>query len=960
MQLPGARSFSPLSLFALLALCLSSVSAVVIGIDLGTEYIKAAFIGPGIPLDIVLTKDSRRKEAAAINFKPVGQKSSFEKGVLPERNYGADALALSARFPGDTFQNLKSLLGVPFTNPAVAKFQERYPGVQIVAEEDNTIALKSSTFEDGEQPFLVEELLAMELQNVAGNAAKVAGQKIKDVIITIPAYWTVEEKDAVRRAADLANLNVMGLMTDGLAVGYHYATRNTFPVVNEPGKNNKPEFHIVYDMGAGGTSATVLRMQGRTVKDVGKYNKTVQEVQVLGVGWDSTLGGDALNTVILNDMIDKLVDMPTLKVLGTTREQVAKDGRTISKLWSQAEKLRQVLSANSETQASFEGIFNEDVSFKYKLKRPEYEKLVEDFVGRVKSPIDQAMHTARLEFSDIESIIVHGGAQRTPFVQKVLESWLSKDKIRNVVNSDEAAVFGAAFLGATRSSSFKVMKEIRPIEAAVHDVWVSWTQDGKERNQKIFTESSASGKAKQLPFKTAAEELNFEIYQQVLDGADMRNIPVWAVKTTNMTKAVSQLSEKCAIADIKTQFEVWMTPSDNLPDVVRGTLSCEVIDDKKSGIVDGIKGFFGGKKDDQQVLKDGEDSTETVSTSSSSSSKKGSKASGTASASDAAKESKEPKKRTEIVYVGVLTDSTARKQMSHMEMMRIRDRLSTFKKSDSNREKRAEALNQLEGYAYKIRDLLDNESFMAVSTEAIRASIAEKASAASEWIYGDGSNADRSELEKRLAELKDLVTPIEKRRTETAGRPEALEMLEKSLNSTVSLLDTLKASAEESIKEAASKAEAAASAVTSAVSSAVEGDDPDDLDDEPSTTSSSETSIPTSIWKLEDFDTPYEKVEKTKEWLKEVLAAQAKLLPSDDAAFSVAELKAKANEVSKITSELLQKSLRAAQQEKKVKSKTSSSKASSKTAKGKKVIMSPGSSTTVGDAEASSSKKDEL
>ena len=119
---------SPLSLFALFTLLFTTASAAVVGIDLGTEYIKAVLVKN--PLDIVLTKDSRRKEAAAISFKPVNAQSSFEKNVLPERNYGADAVALSARFPGDTFQNLKALLGIPYTNDAVSRFSQRYPAVQ--------------------------------------------------------------------------------------------------------------------------------------------------------------------------------------------------------------------------------------------------------------------------------------------------------------------------------------------------------------------------------------------------------------------------------------------------------------------------------------------------------------------------------------------------------------------------------------------------------------------------------------------------------------------------------------------------------------------------------------------------------------------------------------------------------------------------------------------------------------
>src|SRR5271170_5370537 len=84
-----------LCLFWLFSSTALAVNAV-LGVDLGTEYIKAALVKPGIPLEIVLTKDSRRKEASTVAFKPVKnpQSSSF-----PERAYGSDAVALAARFP---------------------------------------------------------------------------------------------------------------------------------------------------------------------------------------------------------------------------------------------------------------------------------------------------------------------------------------------------------------------------------------------------------------------------------------------------------------------------------------------------------------------------------------------------------------------------------------------------------------------------------------------------------------------------------------------------------------------------------------------------------------------------------------------------------------------------------------------------------------------------------------------
>ena len=133
MAPPGRRRLdvSPLTLlFGLVFLFSSTASAAsaVLGIDLGTEYIKAALVKPGIPLEIVLTKDSKRKEISAIAFKP-SKSGALPAGSYPERFYGNDAVALAARFPGEVYPNLKQLLGISTKDGAVEIFSERYPAL---------------------------------------------------------------------------------------------------------------------------------------------------------------------------------------------------------------------------------------------------------------------------------------------------------------------------------------------------------------------------------------------------------------------------------------------------------------------------------------------------------------------------------------------------------------------------------------------------------------------------------------------------------------------------------------------------------------------------------------------------------------------------------------------------------------------------------------------------------------
>ena len=637
-------------LFGLFFLFSSTASAAsaVLGVDLGTEYIKAALVKPGVPLEIVLTKDSRRKETSAIAFKPA-KSGALPQGSFPERFYGADAIALQARFPGDIYPNLKHLLGASGDSDAVKLYNGRYPAIQVTGTEGrNTVSFKSSIFStEEEKNFSVEEVLAMVLKNVRENAKALAGTgyDVQEVVFTVPPFYTVEERRALEVSAKLAGLKVLSVVSDGVAVGINYATGRTFPTVNgkEPGK---PEVNLVFDMGAGSASATVLQFQGRTVKDVGKRNKTVQEVNVLGASWDRKLGGDALNSLIVDDIVNTFLDLPAAKSASITADKVNNHGRTAAKLFKEAERIRQVLSANQATQASFESLF-EDIDLKYKLDRTKFEQLAADISARVDVPIQKALDAAGLTIDDIDSVIVHGGATRTPFVQARLEALAGKEKIRANVNSDEAAVFGAAFKAAGLSPSFRV-KEIRDSDTQGYSHSIEYKHNLKTKDQKIFTPSTKLGATKDLPFNMMGE-FEFTVYQSVpgVDGKEVKE-PTLLFKSLNLTSTVTKLidTDGCDRDSFNNYVQVRLSPVTGTPEVTSAWVTCEATDESKGGIVDGVKNLFGmGGKKDQEALKEGESSSKSASASSSSSkSSKGSKSS-SAAAAEASDDGK-PKKKT--------------------------------------------------------------------------------------------------------------------------------------------------------------------------------------------------------------------------------------------------------------------------------------------------------------------------
>ncbi|KAF9878912.1 hypothetical protein CkaCkLH20_03812 [Colletotrichum karsti] len=953
------RTFSPLRVFLGCVFFFSAqvfaVSAV-LGVDLGTEYIKAALVKPGIPLDIVLTKDSRRKEISAVTFKPLS--SGPKSGSYPERLYGSDAVALAARFPHDVYPNLKTILGLTVDHPIVQEYAARHPALQLEKnKERETAAFKSKAFTEEEEAWLVEELLAMELQAIQKNAEAAAGSgtSVRSIVLTVPPYFTTEEKRAIQTAADLAGLKVLSLISDGLAVGLNYATSRQFPNINE---GAKPEYHLVFDMGAGSTKATVMRFQSRNVKDVGKYNKTVQEVTALGSGWDRTLGGDALNSLIIDDMVAQFVESKGAQKISAQSDKVKTHGRAVAKLTKEAERIRHVLSANTQTGASFEGLY-EDVDFRYKISRADFEKMAEGHAARVGAVVQNALKAAGLELSDLTSVILHGGASRTPFVQKELESVVgSADKIRSNVNSDESAVFGAGFRAAELSPSFRV-KEIRIAEGANYPSGMKWTNiKDKLQHQRLWSAVSPQGGVPKEVTFTNHDDFSVTFYQQI-DSAEQ---DTKILTTKNLTATVAQLKEKysCVDSDIHFKVGVKLSGENGEVEVVKATVECEADAPEKEGFVDGVKNLFGFGKKDQKVM-DGEEDTESASasTESSSSTTASTKTDATSASSspipsDAAADGKDAPKKKELVVINVdfTLEKTGRPELSRDALVKSKDRLKAFEASDKARRLREEALNQLEGFTYKVRDLLENEAFIAASTAEERASLEKLNSEASDWLYGDGADASRDELKKKYKALNDPVTKIQKRSEEAEKRPELVKALKEALNSTQSFVANIKKQIDEYDAWHASAAKE--SSTSTETPSATPSGDFDGLeDDEASADRQMDDVIKEKgpvppLYKREDLDLVEDLYDDTVKWLKEMEKKQEALIATADPVLLVKDLQAKRDKLDKAGMDLAMKG---------VKHFEKNTKKASKAAKKKTKSTSSSSTTNTASASTEGAKK---
>ena len=203
---------------------------------------------------------------------------------------------------------------------------------------------------------------------------------------------------------------------------------------------------MFFDMGSSGTVATVATFQMVKNKDDVEANP---QLTVRGVGFDRTLGGNEF-TMRLAKHLAKLF-------MEKTKKDVFKDAKAINKLYKEAERVKNVLSANADHFAQVESLMD-DVDFKAKVTRDEFEALCADLFERVKKPVNDAIKTAEVLHDELTTVILVGGSTRIPKVQDELLKATKKKELGKNLNTDEAPALGAVYQCAFQSKGYKVRK----------------------------------------------------------------------------------------------------------------------------------------------------------------------------------------------------------------------------------------------------------------------------------------------------------------------------------------------------------------------------------------------------------------------------------------------------------------------------------------------------------------------
>lgn len=195
-----------------------------------------------------------------------------------------------------------------------------------------------------------EEILAQQLAYVKGLASAAANEDVKDLFMTVPSYFTQAQRRALKDAAEVAGLSLTGIISEAGAVGLNYAMTRNFPT---------KEYHMIYDSGAIKTTATILSFETKELPIespllTGKSKKTFKPkmtnttiVEVVAFDSEQELGGAILDERLREVLIEEFLAQD-----GNSGEDIRHDARALRKLWREASKLKQILSANNEASAS--------------------------------------------------------------------------------------------------------------------------------------------------------------------------------------------------------------------------------------------------------------------------------------------------------------------------------------------------------------------------------------------------------------------------------------------------------------------------------------------------------------------------------------------------------------------------------------------------------------------------------
>ncbi len=399
---------------------LGAPSRAIIGIDLGTSNSCAAVVKDGRPYVI----PSREGYNTVPSIVGLNSRNTLVVGHL--------ARAQLLVNPRETVFGAKRLVGRPFDSATVQELRGKFP-YEIVEGPSGEAAVRL-----GAVTLSLEEVSALVLREVKEVAQNHLGEEVNRAVITVPAYYSERQRQAVRHAGALAGLQVERILNEPTAAALAYAY----------GRHLEQRV-LVYDLGGGTFDASVLELQDNVY-------------EVISTGGDTFLGGVDFDGRITGILLERFRDQHGLPFEG--------DRVALSRLADAAERAKRALSERTDFPVQLPYLAARDgkpITLDTQLARAEIAGAVEPLVDRTIDVCRDVLLAKGLSVDDIDEVILVGGQSRMPLVHEKVAAFFGRPPSR-AVHPDEAVAVGAALLAhSLGSAEGVVLIDVLPMSVGI-------------------------------------------------------------------------------------------------------------------------------------------------------------------------------------------------------------------------------------------------------------------------------------------------------------------------------------------------------------------------------------------------------------------------------------------------------------------------------------------------------------
>ncbi|KAF6201496.1 hypothetical protein GE061_003887 [Apolygus lucorum] len=247
------------------------------------------------------------------------------------------------------------------------------------------------------------------------------GKKVKDAVITVPAYFNDSQRQATKDAGAIAGLNVMRIVNEPTAAALAYGLD----------KNLKGERNVlIFDLGGGTFDVSILTI------DEGSL------FEVKATAGDTHLGGE--------DFDNRLVTHLAEEFKRKYKKDIRNNPRALRRLRTAAERAKRTLSSSTEANVEIDAL-HDGVDFYTKISRARFEELCADLFRNTLQPVEKCLQDAKMDKGAIHDVVLVGGSTRIPKIQTLLQNFFNGKALNLSINPDEAVAYGAAVQAAVLS-----------------------------------------------------------------------------------------------------------------------------------------------------------------------------------------------------------------------------------------------------------------------------------------------------------------------------------------------------------------------------------------------------------------------------------------------------------------------------------------------------------------------------